>query len=208
MKDIITLTITSITTIIVGYIAYKKDVKLKAATKLNAEMAATRSVLDSLSEFNAFNSIKTCISELFDSTKATRFLILVAVNGETTFNNISVVFEHHADRRDNVSMIKYKNISVDDAYRKMLKMAEVDGPVLIDVDKMEDCLLRKFYEIEGVKHSKVTFLSRQKIDRKNDVVIYSSIATGNLEGYTDLELVKFRLAYDSIITPTIRNLFQ
>ena len=167
------------------------------------------SVFDKLGKFDSFLKIRNAVDGLLDETKADRFLILVAINKIRDFNDVTVIYEQHGERaKGNNAILTYNHIEIDDHYREMLKRAELYGPVNLDVAAMQPCLLKDIYEIEGVRHSKVTHLHRESIDSENDAVFYSSIATHQDEPFDSLEVTKIRLAYQSQIVPVFKKMFE
>ncbi len=190
------------------WINIRQQKRLKRIDEYEERLDIARDVFINLSNFEAFNRLKHTVDEIFQKTKADRFLLLVAVNKKTDFNDVSVVFEQHEDVYGTLNAVaRYSHISIDSKYRGMLKRAEADGSALVAVDQMEPCLLKNIYQLAEVKHSLVTFLSRVYIDKDNDAVVYCSTATHHEDPYTDLELTEIRLHLDSNIIPLISDLF-
>lgn len=162
--------------------------------------------LTSIMNLNKMNKIIDAVDDIFKKTKADRFLVLVAINGKSDFNFISVVFEQHKHKSDFIAVATYKEIQIDEAYRQMLKILEYNEFVNLYVEKMQDSLLKEFYNLEGVQFSQLRFLARQKIDNLNDFVVYSSIASHKKGKYNNEENTIIKLNYDSIIIPTFREL--
>jgi hypothetical protein len=186
----------------------RNDKKVRRYEKSNRHDSIARSIFESLSDFDNFNSLRASVDEILDKTKADRFLLLVAVNKKDDFNDITVLYEQHKGATEsNNAVARYHHISVDDQYRTMLKDSERNGPIDLCVIELEPCLIKTIYEIEDVKHSRVTFLLRQHIDEHNDAVIYSSIATHEPDSFTTFERTKIQLAYESNIGELIKNLF-
>lgn len=188
---------------------HEQEIELLKAQEKEQLRDITGSVFDKLSEFESFLKIRNSVDALLDETKAERFLILVAINKVRDFNDVTVIYEQHGEgKKGSNAVAKYNHIKIDDAYREMLKSAEHYGPVNVDTETMRPCLLKDIYDIEGIKHSKVTHLHRESIDADNDAVFYSSIATYNEEPFNPLEVTKIRLAYQSQIIPVFRGMFN
>lgn len=201
-------------------IAYLRDIRVK---KLQAELDNQTEELEELTlksnertlklgalnrllDFTSFNEIRDSVDRMFDNTKADRFMIIIAMNGTTDFRVISVIFEQHKNKKWKVNaIIRYRDVEIDDAFKKTLKDCEKYGSVNFDVKKMKPQLLKDFYVIEKVKHSKFRFLHRQKIDERNDVVIYSSIATHESEPFTHLEETILKTEYEGSIIHSIKT---
>ena len=179
------------------HISEKKEYKIKT------------DVLDKVLEFSSFNMIKDAVDEIFEMTKADRFLILIAVNGKVDFNIVSVIFEQHKSNDYKVNAIaRYRSLSIDEKYRLMLKNTEKNGTVCMVTSEMEDSLLKNIYEIEGVKFSSIRHILRSSVDDDNDILVYSSIATHVDRKFTKLEKTKIDIMYDSRIKPIIKAVIE
>lgn len=201
-------------------IAYIKDVRVKglkdqiAEAERKAEEAEAEAnerslklgALNRLLDFTSFNEIRDSVDRMFDNTKADRFMIIIAMNGQSDFRVISVIFEQHKNKKWKVNaIIRYRDVEIDNQFRKTLKDSEQYGCVDFDVNTMKPQLLKDFYIIEKVKHSKFRFLHRQSIDNKNDVVIYSSIATHEDEPFTSIEETILKTEYEGSIIHSIKT---
>lgn len=157
-------------------------------------------------DLTSINPIIDAVDRIFKSTKADRFLILIAINGKENFNIVSVIFEQHKNDKYKVNAIgTYRNIGIDNAYREMLKKSEFLDCVDLETATMTNGILKEFYEMEGVKFSKIKFLSRQKIDSENDFVIYSSIATHTNNAFNKRENTIIKTNYENTIIPKINK---
>ena len=146
------------------------------------------------------------MDRIFQETKADRFLILIAKNGITDFRIVNVVFEQHKNKQFRINAIaRYRNVQIDDEYKAMLKEAEFRGYVELDTSKMKPSLLRDFYALEGVTHSKIRHLARKPIDEGNDFLIFSSLATHEIDKFTELELAFIKTQYEGIIMPALQK---
>lgn len=166
--------------------------------------------LNRIMDLEFINEIGEAVNRIFESTKAGRFLILVAKNGKVDFNTVSVVFEQHKEAKYRINAIaRYRNVQIDDEYKKMLKEAERNGLVHIKTSQMpEDSILRDFYELEGITHSKVRFLARKPIDSDNDFLVYSSLSTYEKKDFTKSELAFIKTQYEGTILPCIDKIFD
>ena len=156
----------------------KKDKKIAELESQLIETNIRTEVVDRLLDITLLSEIKTAVDVVFQETSADRYLILIALNGVTDFNMISVIFEQHKGVDKISAIARYRNLKIDDEYKSMLKKAERNGHVELEVSEMPDeSILKQIYMIEGVQHSKVTFLLRKGIDSGNDVIVFSSLAT-------------------------------
>lgn len=179
---------------------------------LKKEKEETQIKLDFLNrimDFEFINEISESVARMFEKTKADRFLILVAKNGKVDFNIVSVVFEQHKKLEYRINAIaRYRNVHIDNDYRQLLKEAEKNGVVRLEVEKMHDSVLRDFYLNEGVKFSKIRFLARKPIDNDNDFLVYSSISTHESKDFTKNELVEIKTQYEGTILRAIEKVFD
>lgn len=212
--------ISAVAIIVVAIIAYRKAItieKLKInAEKMRKELISKNliikdrqfklSTLDKLLDFQAFNQIKDSVDRIFQNTKAEQFLLFIAVNGKTNFRMASVIFEQNKDTRYKINaIIRYRDVEIDDRYRKMLKDVETYGTIDLSTEEMTPQLLKNFYTIEKIKHSKLTFLHRESLDEDNDVVLFSSLATHRKEDWTALENTIIKTEYEGSILHTIKE---
>lgn len=221
LEIIISSTLTAITVVISAYWLHKRETnkhKLEVERYRNElalnekEKKQDKLKLDFFNramDLSRINPIIEGVDKMFNRTVADRFLILIAVNGKEDFNIVSVIFEQHKPSVHKVNAIgTYRNINIDDAYRKMLKLSEMMGIVEIDVAEMEDCILKDFYNMESITHSKIRFLGRQKIDDENDFLIYSSLATHSGKPFTNKGKTLAKLVYESTIIPNIQKILN
>ena len=164
-------------------------------------------VLDKILDLVLLNDIKTATDTIFKETKADRFLILIAINGKVDFNTVSVIFERHKNSTSS-AIARYRNLQVDAEYRAMLKESERNNYLIVETSAMRECLLKDIYTLEGVNHSEIRHLARQPLDKDNDCLVYSSIATHKTPKFTRLELTTIQTQIDSVIKPTIQKMLN
>lgn len=212
--------IPSILTLVVTIINFRKeilikkmDIKLKEqgkvlekTTKELKDNKLKLSLIDRALDLTAFNQITGSVDRMFSETRADRFLILMAVNGKEDFNVVTVIFEQHKVENTKVNAVaRYRNVEIDPLYRNMLKLAEVSGVVHLETSKMEDCLLKDFYRIEGVTFSDIRFLLREHVDHENDILVFSSVATHGEDGFTKLGRVRMKTEFEAVIRPELKK---
>lgn len=203
-----------------GVLTYFREIKIKKMEKdleerkLEAEERLVEQqekmlklgALDRLLDFTSFNEIRDSVDRMFAHTKADRFMIIIAMNGKTDFRVISVIFEQHKTEKWKVNaIIRYRDVEIDEEFKKMLKAVESEGEITYDVNDMRPQLLKNFYVIEKIKHSKLRFLHREKLDKHNDVVIYSTIATHEDLPFTQIENTIIKTEYEGSIIHTIKT---
>lgn len=180
--------------------------------KLERELQETNiklNFIDRIMDLEFINQIGEAVNEMFENTKADRFLILVAKNGKTDFNVVNVVFEQHKRTEYRINAIaRYRNVHVDNAYREMLKEVELKGVVQMETATMPKGVLRTFYEMENVTFSKVRHLARKPIDDGNDFLVYSSVSTHEKEDFTPHELMFTKTIFEGIIIPGIDKMLD
>lgn len=207
--NVIIAIVTLVSTVMVALIKRSETIKIKnLELKINQleveknEIQLSSGSLDIIMDLKFLNIIRDKVDEIFRTTSADSFLIYFSINGTSTFNFITAIYEQHKDiEQTKLSMgaiNKYVNIQIDDHYRKMLKEVELHGDMNVEYDRMPDCLLKKYYTIEGIKYSIIKFLKRLRKDEKNDVVIFCSIAKHIDEPYNEIEKVIIKTNIDVI----------
>jgi hypothetical protein len=207
--DIILAIITLVSTVAVAWIKKAETVKIKKLElKINQlqeeknEIQLSSGSLDIIMDLKFLNIIRDKVDDIFKMTTADSFLIYFSINGTSSFNFITAIYEQHKEIPETkISMgaiNKYVNIQIDDHYRQMLKEVELLGDMSIEYDRMPDCLLKKYYTIEGIKYSIIKFLKRLRKDEKNDVVIFCSIAKHTDNPFSDIEKVIIKTNIDVI----------
>ena len=174
------------------------------------EDAVKYTFFQQLTDLVSFTNIAKGVKRMFRQTKADRFLILGAINGSQNFNTVSVYYEQHETtiNSEESAMQMYQNVGIDDVYRSYLHRAEHNDMVILDTKSMEDGILKRFYEDEGVTHSVIFLITRQPIDNKNDFLVYSSIATHKARPFTERELTRLKLVYDAIVVPNVVQVLE
>lgn len=219
----VTLTlISSITAILLVLVNYYKDKKMKLLEyNLNEAKSNERkvkveiSVLNRLLKISVHSKISNAVNRLMHSTNIDRYMIFVAANGVTDFKKVAVIFEKYRDdhtretaNKDEEALALYKAIPIDDAYKKMLKEAELYKQVYLDVNTMPQCMLKDIYLYEGVQQSALSFLFRERINEENDVVCFCTAATMNNKVLTEADKTKLKLTISGTIIPAILEYMQ
>ena len=157
----------------------------------------------------SFNIISSAVDRIFDKTKADRFLIMIAVNGKTDFNIISVIFEQHKNKEYRINAIaRYHNITIDPHYKQLLKNTNVQDVIELVTEDMPESILRDFFTDEKVKSSLVRQLVRTPMDSENDVLVYSSISTHSNKKFSRLEKSFIKTQYEGTIVPNFKKTIQ
>lgn len=187
----------------------KKDKEIQKHKNEKEDHKIKAEVLDRILDFTAFNLLKEAVDELFRTTRGDRFLILIAINGKEDFNVVSVIFEQHKNSDYKVNAIaRYRNLGIDAPYRNMLKEAEALGSVSLDINNMKDSLLKDIYKIESIQYSDIRHLLRIHVDDRNDILVYSSLATHDERGFTKLGRTRADLIYNSSIKKILKDVLE
>lgn len=202
---VIATAITAISGVVIVAMNNTNTRRIKEMEKLAVKVEKVQSELAVLTVFfsyNLYELIDEYASEIFATTKATRFLILFAINGKHDFHYTTVVYEHTKDDRGAGAIRRYIKIEIDNDYREMLKHVEHNGIKILDVENSmnKDSLLYQIYHssVEKIKHSIVSFVCRKKIDSSNDVVFFASVATANEEPFCSHEVAEIKLRLGQI----------
>ena len=136
--------------------------------------------------YKAFDRLKanTCIDNFF--------LFQGENGGVNPMKITSAVFYDHKDniyKLIPVSAIDtYKNVKVDNHYVDLFAKSERTMSVnYLDVTKMEDSMLRRFYLNEGVKHSAVAFQKRYTINPTKAILLFFSVRTYREFNFSEAE---------------------
>lgn len=178
-------------------------------THQKAEADIKMTFFNQIIDLTSINIISSSVDRMFEKTKADRFLIMIAVNGKTDFNVISVVFEQHKDKSNRINAIaRYHNISIDYHYKKLLQDAEKHDLIDIHTSKMPESILKDFYLDEKVTESLIRKLIRKPIDANNDFLVYSSISTHKNRQFTRIEKSYIKTQYEGTIIPNIEKVLS
>lgn len=116
--------------------------------------------------------VRECMRVVTSTTLIDRFLFLEIKNGANEVVNgvrkkfrVSVIDECHKDGLLSVKE-NYQNIFVDDEYQQMIQDGWEHKSVSYVVKDMVDCDLKKIYEKEGVKYSRIYTIFNNKETKK------------------------------------------
>lgn len=219
---IILALISSITAVLLVFVNYYKDKKmkllehgLKEAKNNERKVKMEISVLNRLLKISVHSKISNAVNKLIYSSNIDRYMIFVAVNGVTDFRKVAIIFEKYRDdhkkeiaEREEEALALYKSVSIDNEYKDMLKEAELYKQVYLDVATMPQCMLKDIYLYENVRQSAISFLFREKIDGENDVVCFCTAATMNNKELTEADKTKLKLTISGTIIPAILEYMQ
>ena len=150
------------------------------------------------------NSLDKIINQLFEKTKVDRFVIFKAENGGVnplTFT--TAILERHSSGMYMMLSLgatkKYIRVRFDPPYKSMLDKIEMDKSLIyLDVEEMQECDLKTFYQEEQVKHSAVSFQARYPLTNDKHIILYYSFATHNEKPYSKKEKSLIRMAAEQI----------
>ncbi|MDH3929833.1 MAG: hypothetical protein OEV22_18035 [Deltaproteobacteria bacterium] len=99
------------------------------------------------------------------------------------------------DSKTHQDISDYKEVSVDSHYIDMLLDIQEQDTVRIKTDDLpaEHCMLRSFYEMEGVADSMVIYLGYSKNN-----LMFMSVATFRDEGFSDDDIIRLKLKSSAI----------
>jgi hypothetical protein len=150
-----------------------------AAVKAYMNSRNHRSISDKL---KAQIEVREAMRKVTSSTLVERFLFLEIKNGANEVIKgvrkrfrVSVIDECHKDGLMEVKD-EYQNLFVDDDYQQMIEDAWFKPYVDYDVSKMKDCDLKRIYEKEGVKFSRIYTIF---VNSETKKTYFISVATYN-----------------------------
>jgi hypothetical protein len=159
--------------------------------------------------FKTSNESFEICKQILKNTKASRVHLFTASNGKSDLKYCNSLFGFElVNDRIEVSCDTYKALEFDNAYNIMLKNSETSKKVVLDVAKMQDCLLKNIYNSIRIKHSIVVFSFRCSIDNENDRIFYLSIATKLDEPFSSDEEIYIKQKTDELkyVLKNIMNL--
>ena len=223
--DLIKTLVPSVLVFITGWNLHKREIKkiqtnedrirqdlILEKAKLKEERDIAFKKLEYIPRIAALKNvvkIQRAVDQIFKKTRATRFLILIGVNGKTSMNHVSCFWYDYKNQEDDIDPIDaYKNLDVsdDEFYRNMLKRlgTYTDHIEEIDVMNMDDSILKDIYFDEQITYSRVGFLSRSKIDEDNDFLMYYSVSTDSDDGdFTNREKRFINMKVNNQIKPNV-----
>lgn len=187
----------------------KLQAQNKELTNQKTETEIKMTYFNQIIDVTSINIISGAVDRMFEKTKADQFLIMIAVNGKTDFNMISVVFEQHKTKAFRINAIaRYHNITIDTQYKQLLKDTEKNEVILLETDSMQESMLKDFYMDEKITHAIIRKLIRKPIDNTNDFLVYSSIATHENQEFSRTERAFIKTQYEGTIIPNIEKVLS
>lgn len=192
----------------IGLPFYLENRKLKKEnSKLNIKVKDQSIFVQFI--FKTSNESFEICKQILKKTKATRVHLFTASNGKTDLKYCNSLFGFELiNDRIEVSEDSYKSLEYDNAYNLMLKNAEVNSTVVLDVKAMISSMLKNIYNRIRIKHSIIVFSFRCSIDNENDRIFYLSIATKCPDPFTEDEEIFIKQKTDELkfVLKNIMNL--
>lgn len=159
--------------------------------------------VNTMIDIRKISLLQDVVFDMLAETRATRFILFSGTNGKADVKKISAIFEIRSNGQKIVaigSVNTFVKLPTDMQYRAMLHESETspDNYVKLRVSEMPPCMLKNIYTREAVTESQVHFLKRDPIDSENDLVLYSSIATKDPRGYTEMCNTSFLVGHSKI----------
>jgi len=216
MENLPTIISTAAASITAAYLAYNKIVSVVKKKKAKREPPLeedqgdyNKSSYDRLIDLKITNTLQRSSERMFTKTKASKLVILVAINGEFAPNRITAIFEERQDRESRLNSVsKYNNIVIDDHFKMLLKKVEKEGYVLNSTMKMPGGLLKTFYYLDEVTHSLIYFIKRESLSSNEDVIVFCSVETQASTKFTQNEIIQIKTEIEGKITPAIEDLIK
>lgn len=189
----------------------KMTIRLSEANIRTEIAVKTAEYLPRIMAMKNASNLNNIIDDLFSKTKATRFLILIGVNGKYDLNHISCVWYKYKNAEDDVNPIseyKHIDISQDNQYKKMLSSIRTNPESFYNIKTMgmEQGILKDIYFEEQITHAKVGYLGKENIDKENDAVMFFSIATDNEREFSDTEKRYIRRRIHSDLKQSVKSI--
>lgn len=169
---------------------------------------AAAEISEAFSDLQTINELNIAVNELFTETTADSFLILMAANGVAQYNVISVLYEREKDETAPLfAVANYKNLSIDDEYRKILYETEKYGPYRFITEKEKEGLLKNIYIRENTVEAMIYFICRLKISKSNDVMLYVTVSSKD-NSFSVMDRTIITMAIESRIKPALKKVVK
>lgn len=188
--------ITLLSTNLAAFWAYLREKRMSRRPPLRAQFRRdTPFVSRVLPTIREWSYIKSEAAVLIDCTPVDRFILFEGRNGKYEMQHTTAWLQMRAK---GLQTYEFKHYEVDEAYRDMVKLARRSPRgVYIVTSDMEDCGLKRIYEVEGVLSSVVHHVADVPLGNDSYAVIYFSMAstTGGMEQtlLTQIELLASRM---------------
>ena len=136
------------------------------------------------------------IDNLVKETEIDRFLMLTAINGMKKIKKTTAYFQR---REEGQKEYKYEDVKIDDNYRSLLKITiEVGYTYFLVSDLPHDALIKRIYEMEGVKASMWILIDINYNDDGTVAVTYASLSTHKDGGICEETKTRILVSRDMI----------
>lgn len=181
-----------------GFLTVVKNVRIHHL-KLETRKLEETSQQVRFNQFNAgllralhvVHSLDDLTDSIFANTGVDRILMFEGVFPTPNMALVSIIYERHREDRFQLKH-RYKRLPVDELYLQMLREAEINGFVEIDVDNMADSFLKDAYQSEGVTSSVVCYVGQVPTAEFDKNIMFFSFATYKKEKYQtrDVDYIK------------------
>jgi hypothetical protein len=148
-----------------GYLAYKSGIKKKTAVVEKTPIAELEvkyndSGKNFLGYLSAWNDIERCIADLLSTSSLDRFIMLRGWNGVRDPEFTTAVYQY---KSESDKYQAFQSLPLDDDYRAKLRHTYKNPLVFVTAEQQEGCLIRRIYELEGIKSTVWYFISSDAI---------------------------------------------
>lgn len=135
-----------------------------------------------LDQFYKNKKIREHAEFLTTNTAVDRVLFFVGTNGKTDMKTVYCIdgyVNKHSPEAQTADELTQRWIAfkVDVSYTQMIRKAKRFGIYKIDVSVMDDCVLKRVYESEGVTHAWLFIFAIEDLEGGNVAIYYCTIAT-------------------------------
>ncbi len=164
--------------------------------------------LKEIFDLRRFSEMELKIKRIFKSTRCDRFGIVFALNGQASFDFITVLYDQKIGDTKIGSKSSYQHFAIDDTYKKLIKKLEFEGHVWGNVGDKSLGNIAEFMRIEDIYAAGWFFIERVKISKHSDIVLFAVFSTSDKEGYTNQDKNVVQLMANGKLIPKIREIIS
>ena len=151
----------------------KKEVKILKEVVYDDKVAQIKRVYN----LQRFSELEKSIKKVLYKTPIDRFTILFVMNGHTTFEFLTVLFDQKLGDHLIGGESPYVKVRIDSAYQNMIKDLEIDNHVFVDFSNEDFGRIGDYFRMEDIKCGLFSFVERRRLDKYNDMILFTTASS-------------------------------
>lgn len=197
-----------------GYLAAVRGKELK---EKKGDIALLKSTIYDMNErklkeifdLRRFSQIEQNIKIVFKETIADRFTVMFAMNGQSQFDHLTVIFDQKLGNVDIGGISAYTRFPIDDIYRARIKRAEhSQSGVWEKTDDERIGAIGDYLVMEEITDTGWYFIERFVLDEQNSVVLFCSFCTPEPAGYKTKDKRFINVMLNGKIIPKLKEILS